>query len=403
MAWLEKRSDRYRINYRMGGVKQQVSLKTEDEREARASLHRFEENLRLLERGRLELPAGADLGVFLLSDGKLNHRPVVEKPLTLKEMLDHYVEKHPEGAKEASTRYTEGIHIDHLARIIGAATPARTINADALQAYVDARSKEKGRDGKPISHTTIKKELGTLASVWNKWGVPQGLVTGPAPTKGLVYCKSRSKPPFQTYDQIQRQIDRGGLKPEQEKELWDSLFLTAEEVEELLTHVGNRVRTRYLYVMFCFAAHTGRRSEILRALVDDFDFTAETVLIREKKKDRSKELTFRTVPMSGFLKGVMREWFASHPGGQHAVCLGPDRPISVQLANKRFRPATEGSKWTVVRGWHVLRHSFISNCAARGVDHRLLQRWAGHVTEETHRRYVHLIPNKREGGDEPSL
>jgi len=28
--------------------------------------------------------------------------------------------------------------------------------------------------------------------------------------------------------------------------------------------------------------------------------------------------------------------------------------------------------WEVLRGWHVLRHSFISNCASRGVDQRLL-------------------------------
>jgi hypothetical protein len=95
MAWLEKRADRYRINYRFGGVKYQESLRTTDPKEADACLHRFEENLRLVERGRLELPPDADLGVFLLSDGKLNHRQVLEKPLTLKEFFDHYLEKHP--------------------------------------------------------------------------------------------------------------------------------------------------------------------------------------------------------------------------------------------------------------------------------------------------------------------
>ena len=59
MAWLEKRAERYRINDRFGGVEQQVSLRTEDRKEADACLHRFEENLRLVERGRLEIPAGA--------------------------------------------------------------------------------------------------------------------------------------------------------------------------------------------------------------------------------------------------------------------------------------------------------------------------------------------------------
>jgi hypothetical protein len=179
MAWLEKRVDRYRINYRFDGVKRQVSLRTKDPEEAAACLHRFEENLRLVERGRLEIPPGADLGVFLLSDGKLNHRPVVQRPLTLKEFFDHYLEKHPQGAKESSTRYTEDIHIEHLTRLIGAATLVRTITSDALRADVESRARETSKFRRPISHTTIRKEIGTLASLWNKWGVPQGLVAGP--------------------------------------------------------------------------------------------------------------------------------------------------------------------------------------------------------------------------------
>jgi len=212
------------INYRFGAVKDQVSLRNVDPKEADACLHRFEENLRLVERGRLEVPPGADLGAFLLSDGKLNHRPVVQKPLTLKEFFDHHLEKHRNGVKESSTRYTEDIHIEHLTRLIGADTPVRTIASDALQAYVESRAFEKSKFRRTISHTTIRKEIGTLASVWNKWGVPQGMVTRPVPTKGLVYGEGKSKPPFQTWAQIERQIARGGVSQVHQKALWDCLF-----------------------------------------------------------------------------------------------------------------------------------------------------------------------------------
>jgi hypothetical protein len=198
VAWLEKRADRYRINYRFGRAKQQLSLRTLDPKEAEACLHRFDENLRLVERGRLEVRPAADLGVFLLSDGKLNQRPVIPKPLTLKKFFDQYLEKHPHGVKESSTRYTEDIHIEHLTRLLGAATPVHTLTSDVLQAYVDDRAAESSKFRRTISHKTIRKEIGTLASVWNKWGVPQGLVSGPVPTKGLVYCKCKGKPPFQT-------------------------------------------------------------------------------------------------------------------------------------------------------------------------------------------------------------
>ena len=85
------------------------------------------------------------------------------------------------------------------------------MTTETLQGYVNARAKEKGRGGRSLSHVTIQKEIGTLSSVWNRWALPLGLVNGPAPTKGLIYAKVRAKPPFQTLEQIKRQLARGGL------------------------------------------------------------------------------------------------------------------------------------------------------------------------------------------------
>jgi hypothetical protein len=397
VAWLEKRADRFRINYRFGGVKQQVSLRTKDRKEAEACLHRFEENLRLVERGRLEVPPGADLGVFLLSDGKLNQRPVVQKPLTLKQFFDDYLEKHPAGVKESSTRYTEAIHIQHLTRLLGAATPVRTISSTSLQAYVQSRALETSKFRRNISHMTIRKEIGTLASIWNGWGVLHGHVVGRLSTKGLVYCKGTSKPPFQTWAQIERQIARGGVKPAREKALWACLFLTLPEVEEVLTFVQNHATRSFVFPMFVFAAHTGaRRSEMLRSQIDDFDFGAGMVTIREKKKDRSKEMTFRTVPMTPKLRQVMTGWFAEHPGGQLTICQEADVALSLQRAGQAFRRVLSESKWAKLRGWHVFRHSFASNCAAKGVDQRFIDEWMGHQTAEMRERYRHLFPDHQQ-------
>ncbi len=52
-----------------------------------------------------------------------------------------------------------------------------------------------------------------------------------------------------------------------------------------------------------------------------------------------------------------------------------------------------GSKWEVLRGFHVFRHSFASNCAAQGIDQRLIDAWMGHQTEEMRKRYRHLLPS----------
>ena len=61
---------------------------------------------------------------------------------------------------------------------------------------------------------------------------------------------------------------------------------------------------------------------------------------------------------------------------------------------EQFRKLVRGTKWDVMKGWHVLRHSFISICAAAGVDQRVLQGWVGHLSAATHKRYTHLIPSR---------
>jgi hypothetical protein len=72
MAWLEEHptSGHFKICFRWGGRKLKKTVKSASRKDADAALARFEENMRLLERGRIELPPGADIGTFLMSDGK---------------------------------------------------------------------------------------------------------------------------------------------------------------------------------------------------------------------------------------------------------------------------------------------------------------------------------------------
>jgi integrase len=101
----------------------------------------------------------------------------------------------------------------------------------------------------------------------------------------------------------------------------------------------------------------------------------------------------------------MRDWLGDHPGGQYLFCLpavvgrsktrrSAPSPVTRDEAHDHFGRTLAGSKWEVLRGWHVFRHSFCSNCAAAGVDQRLIDAWVGHQTDEMRRRYRHLIPNQ---------
>ena len=269
-----------------------------------------------------------------------------------------------------------------------------------------------------------------MRAAWN-WASHMKLVQGLFPSRGLVYPKADEKPPFMTRVEIERKLTAAMSEADQ-AELWDCLYVTQPEIAELLQFVKEQATHAWIYPLFCFAAHTGaRRSEMLRVLVTDVDFEAMTVLIREKKRSR-KQRTTRRVPLTPFLGAALKEWLIEHPGGPFLFCqagevfrskkrsrttghqwgvnraksvkgrlatvkVRKDRPGQEALTNDEvhdhFNRTLANNKWRVVRGWHCFRHSFISLCASKGVDQRLIDEWVGHQTEEQRKRYRHLLPS----------
>lgn len=397
MASLHQRANgRFRISYYFGGRRFFASLKTKHEREATLTMHRLEENLQDVERGRLAIPEGADLSRFLLSDGRVITKPVLKKRISLKDLFDRYEKEVPEGIKESNTRKMEGIHMRRLLKELGSNLSTEKVTRELLQQYVKTRSGHQGSGGNGLSHVTIKKELSTLTGIWNKFALPLGIVAKELSTKGLLFNKRKPKPPFQTCPQIERQISRGGLSDSAIDELWDCLFLTLPEIEELLAFIETTIIPA-IRVMYFVAAHTGaRRSEMLRIRIDDVDIEGERIQLREKKKDRSKEETYRSIPLTPKLLQVLKDWVTNHPGGQMLIVDQKGKPLTLSQVSWNFRTVVQGSKWEVLPGWHVLRHSFASNCAARGIDQRIIDEWMGHQTEEMRRRYRHMIPSNEQ-------
>ena len=126
MAWLEPHptSGHFNICLRWQGKKLRRTLKTTQKKEAEAILHRFDENVVLLERGRLELPEGGDLLTFLLSDGKLSGAPVPDPTPTpaaptLREIADRYLAALGNGTVEANSLATTRMHLNHFLRKLG--------------------------------------------------------------------------------------------------------------------------------------------------------------------------------------------------------------------------------------------------------------------------------------------
>src|SRR5262245_56073758 len=99
MAWLFQERGIYKIGFRLNGVFVKRSLRTRDGNRAKGLKARLEANLFDLEHGRISLPEGGDLLVFLLSDGRAAAKPLITRSLTLKQLFDAYFASLPDRAK----------------------------------------------------------------------------------------------------------------------------------------------------------------------------------------------------------------------------------------------------------------------------------------------------------------
>ena len=388
----------FRIRFRFQGQNVNRSLRTADSRTARATCARVEETLRLIERGRIEVPADVDPIGFVLSDGRPNKQQSRPRAVGLTQLIAIYHERLPAGHKEQETLDGERKHFKHFRRHLGPNRTVQTVTTADLQEYVSKRLNDVYR-GRAISPDTVRKELVTFRMLWN-WAVEHKLLVGRSPTKKVALPLTDERPPFMTRREIKRIIARGGVSEQQEAKLWEAAYLESHELVSVLAFFERTARHPFIYPMVVFVSHTGaRRSEIVRSRVEDIDLESRTIAIREKKKSRTKAMTYRRVDMSPLLYKVMRDWIAHHPGGQHTFCHGTAfeqvRPLTAWQAHHHLKKTLESSEWSFIRGFHIFRHSFASNLAAVGVDQRVIDEFMGHQTDEMRRRYRHLFPGQR--------
>jgi integrase len=384
MASLQRKGDGWYCQFMYRQRRHTFAVGKVDEAEAQSIAARVDYVLMRLKQGLMDMPAGCDIVAFVQHDGR---PPLAQadapKEIAFNEFRDAYFKTVGKGSIEGNSLYTARIHLGHLAATLGERFTMSGLAQADLQRHIDRRQKD-------VAAVTIKKEIDSLRSAWN-WACRRGLVKGSFPSGGLVYPKGEEKLPFMTWTEIARRIKAGGVA----EELWECLYLTTAETAALLEFVEGRKAPPWVYPMFLFACHTGaRRSEMIRAKVEDMDIAGGVATIREKKRVRGR-LTTRRVPLSGDLSAVLKEWMPAR-AGQPAL-FGTERgQLSPQAVQKAFVRVLKGSKWSVLKGWHVCRHSFISALASGGVDQRIIDDFVGHQTDEQRRRYRHLYPSTQQ-------
>ena len=265
--------------------------------------------------------------------------PQQQKKICLSDFIQLYQSLH-DVQNKPSTQILNKFVFEHLTSFLG--NPMLSLIG---KAHVEEYKVYRLKAVKPI---TVNVELRVIRSLLNR-GVDWGYLSE-SPMKGVKLMR----------------VDETAPK-----------FLSIWEGAHLIATAQGQMKT---FIMV--GLYTGlRRGEMFRLEWSDIDFERREIKVRISKSRR-----FRIVPMSEKLATQL----AKHP-----------RHITSTLV---FHNAN-GSAWKDVRGGfksvfiradispiriHDMRHSFISNLVASGIDLRTVKELAGHANIQTTMKYAHL-------------
>lgn len=168
-------------------------------------------------------------------------------------------------------------------------------------------------------------------------------------------------------------------------------FLSPEECERLLAAApAGRWRT-----MILLALHTGARiGELLGLHWEDIDLARRTLTVRRTlvhgELGPPKSNRERHIPLTA----EVCEAFDALPGERRGFVFRTrnGRPLRGGPASYALRRTCDVAGIRGV-GWHVLRHTFASHLATRGVSLQCIRELLGHADMRMTLRYAHLAPS----------
>jgi tyrosine recombinase XerC len=176
-------------------------------------------------------------------------------------------------------------------------------------------------------------------------------------------------------------------------------FLTVDEVFSLLEApvATDRYFRRDRAVMEMIYSTGMRVSELVAGNMEDFDFTAEMVLVRGKG---NKE---RLIPFGSAAKEALQRYLPErealtiarigrgHAGERQALFLnGQGTRLTARSVERTFQMYGLRAGIGVTVTPHALRHSFATHLLEMGADLRTVQELLGHVSLSTTQKYTHI-------------
>jgi integrase len=394
MASLSQKGDIFIVRFRYADKEFKKSLKVRERSEAQNAKNSVEITLHRLLTGQIAVPQGIDPGDFIVSGGTLSERTSTKtKVPTVSDLITSYLKAQKAYLAE-STHYLFQIHLNHWQRYLGTGVTRKAdqVSVQELDVYLQRRIET-------TSHATAAKERRTLIHLF-KWAVAQNCVTA-SPAAGLPVIREIQDPQeFRTVAEVEAIIQRGGLPKQESLSLWECVYLTPDEISNLLRLVQQKASQPESFLLHSIPAFTGmRRGEILRLLWLDVNIDKGSITARSRKQSRKKRETIRKIDIHPELQKILVERQAHKSKGQHVLSGLDLMPLTPHQANRLFWQPLRGTNWCLDPrknhfkiGFHTYRHSFASNLAAAGVDQRIIDKFMGHCTPEMRLRYQHLFP-----------
>src|SRR3989344_6407422 len=168
-------------------------------------------------------------------------------------------------------------------------------------------------------------------------------------------------------------------------------FLSPDECELLLKHSEGVVRE-----MILIALRTGMRQGEIKGLQwNSISWENRSVAVRHSRDDRMKMLVSpksnreRHVPLDADVYEILY----ARKNNTGYVFLDTDKePFDYHRMERRLTKACNDAGIRKV-GWHILRHTFASHLAMKGVPMTAVQQLMGHSNITTTMRYSHLAPS----------
>ena len=270
----------------------------------------------------------------------------LERKISFLNLAKIYVEKHvvPNQKSAASTLS----RLKHLVNFFGDMNVG-SITLDEVDSYISWRLGQTSKRKKPVSKTTVNRELEVLKNMLNTKAKDWGYV-------------SRSQiPGVNKYDEYKRER-----------------ILTYNEIDRLMDALADG----YLKDIIIVALNTGmRKTEILSLEYKHVNLDGDYVYVEKSKTGKS-----RKIPLNDSTKKVFERLFSSRGKKKYIFENPRTRKHFVDIKHSYNKVLEKAEIYGFT--FHDLRHTFATYAIINGSDLFHLSKILGHARIETTLRYL---------------